>query len=77
MKKWNRALNSIMVTAIAVTVVCFVVDYVYLMILRPEIYAMRSAPWYAGGLVFGAITLVLLLVCIVIKALIKHKQKKK
>ena len=77
MKKWNRALNSIMITSVSVTAVRFIVDYVYLKILRPEIYAMQSAPWYVGGLVYALITLALLLVCIVIKVIIKHKQKKK
>ena len=77
MKKWNRILNAIMITAVSVTIVRFIVDYVDLMILRPEVYAIRSAPWYVGGLVYGIITLVLLLACFVIKAIIKHKQKKK
>ena len=77
MKWWNRVINCIMIGAVSVTVVRLIVDYVDLMILRPEVYAIRSAPWYIGGLVYGAITLVLLLVCIVIKAIIKHNQKKK
>ena len=78
MKKWNQALKSInamMITTVTVTIIRFVVDYVDLMVLRSDVYATRSAPWYVGGLVYGAITLVLLLVCIVIKAIIKHKQK--
>lgn len=77
MKKWNRTLKSIMITSVSITVVRFIVDYVDLMILRPEVYAMRSAPWYVGGLVHCVITLALLLVCIVINAIIKYKQKKK
>lgn len=43
---------------------------------RPELYAMQSAPWYTSILVYGAFTLVVLLVCIAIKAIIKHKVKK-
>lgn len=73
MKKSMRILNSIMVTSVSVTIVRFVVDYVDLMLLRPEVYAMRSAPWYVGGLVYSAITLAVLLVCSVIKAFINHK----
>lgn len=76
MKKWNRILNSIMITSVSVTIVRFIVDYVYLTILRPEVYAMHSAPWYVGGLVYGAITLAVFLVCVAIKAVLKHKQKK-
>ena len=76
MKKWNRILNSIMIISVSVTIVRFIVDYVYLTILRPEVYAMHSAPWYVGGLVYCAITLTVLFVCVVIKAIIKHKQKR-
>ena len=42
---------------------------------HPELYAMQSAPWYTSILVYGAVTFVVLLICIVIKAVIKHKQK--
>ena len=75
MKKWSQAINSIMITSVSLTIIRFIIDYVDLNYLRPEVYAMRSAPWYVGGLVYGAITLVVILVCIVIKAIIKHKQK--
>ena len=40
---------------------------------HPELYVVQSAPWYTGILLDGAFTLVALLICIVIKALIKHK----
>jgi len=43
----------------------------------PELYAMQSAPWYSSILVYGAFTIVVLLICFGIKAIIKHKQKKK
>jgi ABC-type antimicrobial peptide transport system permease subunit len=42
---------------------------------HPELYAVQSAPWYTSILVYGAFTIVVLLVCIVIKAIIKSKQK--
>jgi hypothetical protein len=42
---------------------------------HPELYAVQSAPWYTSILVYGAFTLVVLLVCTVIKAMIKSKQK--
>lgn len=44
---------------------------------RPELYAMQSAPWSTSILVYGAFTVVVLLICFVIKAIIKYKQKKK
>ena len=76
MKKWNRILNSVMITFISVTIVRFIVDYVDLLILRPEVYAVRSAPWYVGGLLYGAITAVLILLCLIIKAILKIKVKR-
>lgn len=76
MKKWNRTLNSIMITSVSITVIRFIVDYVDLTVLRPEVYAMRSAPWYIGGLVYGAVTLAIVLICVIIKAIIRHKLEK-
>lgn len=76
MKKWNRTVNSIMITSVSITVIRFIVDYVDLKVLRPEVYAMRSAPWYTGGLVYGAVTLAIVLIGVVIKAIIRHKIEK-
>lgn len=42
---------------------------------NPELYAIQSAPWYTSILAHGVFTLVVLLVCIVIKAITKRKQK--
>lgn len=77
MKKCNRTLNVIMFISVSVTIIRIIVDYIYLNILRPDVYAMQSAPWYTAGLLYCAITLLLLLICFVIKAIIKYKQKKK
>ena len=76
MKKWNRILNSLMITSISVTLVRFIVDYVDLLILRPEIYLVRSAPWYVGGLVYAVLSAVLILLCMIIKAIFKCKAKR-
>lgn len=76
MKKWDRTLNSIMITSVSVTIMRTVVDNIDLKILRPEVYAMRSAPWYVGGLVYGAITSVLVLLCCVIKLILRRRWKK-
>ena len=75
-KKWNGALNTIMITSVAVTMIRAVVDYVYLIILRPDMYAITSFPWYTNSLLYGAITIVLLLICVVIKVIIKCKRNK-
>ena len=77
MNKWNRVLNIIMLTSIAVCITRIIVDYVYLNILRPDIYAMTSAPWYTAGLLCCAVTLPLLLICFVIKAVMKIRKSRK
>lgn len=43
---------------------------------RPELYAMQSAPWYTSILVYGAFTVVVLAVCIVIKIVLKYYARK-
>lgn len=42
---------------------------------RPELYALQSAPWYTGILVYGAFTVVVLAVCMVIKVIWNHYSK--
>lgn len=43
---------------------------------RPELYAMQSAPWYTSILVYGALTIVVTLICLVVKAVLKYYLKK-
>ena len=76
MKRLNKVLNTIMAAFVGV----FLGHSVYIVWnfrTRPELYAMQSAPWYTSILVYGAFTLVVLLICVVIKLIIKHKQKGK
>lgn len=75
MKKLNHILNIIIGAFLGV----FIGHGIYIVWdfkSNPELYAMQSAPWYTSILVHGVFTLVVLLVCIVIKSLIKYKQKK-
>lgn len=44
---------------------------------HPGLYAMQSAPWYTSILVYGAFTLAVLLVCLVLKAVFKRRGAKK
>jgi ABC-type antimicrobial peptide transport system permease subunit len=74
MKRLNIILNTIMGAFIGV----FIGRGIYVIWdfkTHPELYAVQSAPWYTSILVYGAFTIVVLLVCIVIKAIIKSKQK--
>lgn len=76
MEKWNQILKGIMIGSVMLTLFRFLIDYVDLHYLRPEMYAIRSAPWYVGGLVYSAITLVVLLICAAGKAIIRYRMKK-
>ena len=76
MKKWNQIINAVMLGSLSLPIIRLIIDYVDLIILRPEVYQVRSAPWYLGGMLYGIITAAVLLVCMVIKVIIKHKTKK-
>ena len=76
MKKWNQIINIAMLGSLSLPIIRLIIDYVDLIILRPEVYQVRSAPWYLGGLIYAVITLAVLLVCIVIKVIIKHQSIK-
>ena len=75
MKKINDLLNVLMGSFIGVFVgrAAFVW---WNFKTNPELYAMQSAPWHTSMLVEAALTLVLLLVCVVIKAIIKYWMNK-
>ena len=74
MKKLNHMLNIIIGSVMGV----FVGRGLYIawnFKTRPELYAMQSAPWYTSILVDGAFALAVLLICIVIKVIIKRNGK--
>lgn len=75
MEKFNNILNGI-IGAFVGAYIGRVLGVIWDFRTRPELYAMQSAPWYTSILLYGVVTFVLVLVCIVIKAIIKHKQKK-
>ena len=74
-----KRLNTILNTIIGAFVGVFIGHGFYTVWnykTHPELYAMQSAPWYTSILVYGVFTIVVLVICFVIKAIIKHKQKK-
>ena len=75
MKNLNDILNTIMGASVGV-LIGHGVYVVWNFKARPELYAMQSAPWYTSILVYGAFTLVVLLVCVMIKVIIKRIAKK-
>lgn len=75
MKKLNAILNTIICTVIGVFIghgVYIVQDYKR----HPDLYGAWSAPWYTSILLYGTVTIVVLIICIVIKAILKYKSKK-
>ena len=75
MKKILNLMNALMGAFVGTYIgrVCFVIwDYK----TDPGFYGMRSAPWYTSLLVEGAVTLAILLICIVIKVVLKRLTKK-
>ena len=72
-QKWIGTLNAVMLTSVGITIFRAVRDYIYLTILRPDLYAITSFPWYTNSLLYGSVTLLVLLVCFIIKAITKRK----
>lgn len=76
MDRLNRILNVIIGSFIGTFIgrACYLVwDFK----AHPEWYAIQSAPWYTGILVSGAATSAILLLCTVLKAIIRYRQKRK
>ena len=74
MKKLNHMLNIIMGSVMG----AFVGRGLYIawnFKTHPELYAMQSAPWYTSTLVDGAFAFLVVLICIVIKVIIKKNGK--
>lgn len=76
MKKLNTILNIIMGTCVGV----FIGHGIYIVWdfkTHPELYAMQSAPWYTGILIYGVFTIIVLLICVAIKIIINHISKQR
>ena len=74
MKKLNHILNIIIGSVMG----AFIGRGLYIvwnLKTRPELYAMQSAPWYTSILVDGAFVFAVLLICVVIKLIIKNRNK--
>ena len=75
MKKLNTILNTTMGAFVGVFI-GHGIHVVWNLKVRPELYVMQSAPWYTSILEYGAVTLVVILICVVLKVIIKRKVKK-
>ena len=73
-KKMNEVLNGIMGAFTGVFLGHGILE-VWRYNTRPELYALQSAPWYTGNLVYGAVIVVVLVICMVIKVIWNHYSK--
>lgn len=73
--KWNRRLNTIMGSVVGVFIgygLYSVWDYR----MRMALYRMQSEPWYTGIVVYGIFAAVVLLLCVILKLVIRKLAKK-
>ena len=71
-KRINGLLNIIISTAAGVFAGHGIYEYWHHK-KYPGLYAMQSAPWYTGVLVYGAFTLAVVAVCFVLKLILRKK----
>lgn len=74
MKKLNIILNIVMGANVGVFIGHGLYT-VYDFKTHPDLYEIQSAPWYTNILMYGAVTVVVILVCLIIKAVLKHRIK--
>jgi ABC-type antimicrobial peptide transport system permease subunit len=72
LKKLNNILNIIMGSTVGVTIGHSIYQYINYK-KYPDLYAMQSAPWYTSILLYGSVTIIVLLISIIIKIIIKRK----
>lgn len=74
LKRINNFLNIIMGSAVGV----FIGHGIYMFWdykTRPGFYVMGPAPWYTSILVYGIVTVVVLMAAIFIKLILRRKRK--
>lgn len=75
LKRISQLLNIIMGTFCGVFIGYGI--YVYWHYRKyPGLYQTNSAPWYTGILLYGAILLIVLAVCLVLKWIVRKRIKK-
>ena len=75
LKKLNQILNTIIGAFVGV----FIGHGIYVFWdfkTHPDLYAMQSAPWYTSILLYGIVTVVVLIAAVIIKLIIRQKLKK-
>ena len=74
----KRFLQIAMRAVIIASIVIFIGSCIYQYTdykQHPEIYMLNSAPWYTGLLIQGAISLFIVLICIIVLVVIGRKKQ--
>lgn len=74
LKRLNIMLN-IFIVGLLVIYMCYGTAIYLHYLTHPGLYIMQSAPWYTGMIVYGLITVIILLIAIVAKLVIRKKIK--
>ncbi len=75
MKKLNTILNIMMGSCIGVFIGMSIYQC-YDYYSHPGLYELTSAPWYTSILLHGVVTAVVLVICAIIKVIIKLRKQK-
>ncbi len=75
LKKINNILNIIMGSFVGVAIGHSIYQYINYR-KYPDLYAMQSAPWYTSIVLYCGLAIIVLLVCVVVKIVIKQKMNK-
>ncbi len=75
-QKINNVLNIIMGSSVGVWIGHGIYTY-WDYKAHPGLYAMYSAPWYTGSLIYGAAALATLVICFLIKLVLRKGMRKK
>lgn len=70
--KLNGLLNIIIGSSIGVFIGHLLFNYIHYR-NHPEWYAMQSAPWYTSSMVYGTVSVFILLIAVLLKILIIKK----
>ena len=74
MLRWiNQLLNIVIGSSVGVFIGRGIYEYRYFK-KYPDLYAMQATPWYFGILIYGVIALIIVVICFVLKVVVKKKQ---
>lgn len=76
MKKLYNFLKYVIYASFYVIVIKISMDF-YEYKRFPKLYSSYSAPWYTEALLYSAASFAVIIICVVLRAIIRHKMDKK